>query len=412
MKADELTQRTGGAGAALELYAAVAERFGTPTYLYDLTRVTEQARQLRAAFPEADVRYAVKANANLALLRHLAAEGFGAEALTFGELERCLRAGIPGEGILLGGPGHTPALAARALAAGVSLVSLDGSSAFAAWLEAGREGSLADVNFLVRLNPGFDPRTHEHLATAAGSSKFGVQHDEAVKLAEWVRSEANLAGFHVHAGSMLTDPHVAEMVVGALEPLYDRFPSLELVDLGGGFAVPNPPLEEFAATYQRFASRHGLKVVIEPGRYLVAGAGTLLTRVLHVKDGERRHVIADAGMADLLRPALYGAKHPIQLVGARPPADGRATDVDGPLCENADRLGRNVELPAVEPGDLLAVRDAGAYGFAMASNYVSSLRPAEVVWNGSSARLARRRETAEDTWRSEDEAAGVPALKF
>ena len=151
-----------------------------------------------------------------------------------------------------------------------------------------------------------------------------------------------------------------------------------------------------------FRSRHGVTPLLEPGRFVVADAGVLLTRVLHVKEGERRHVIADAGMADLLRPALYGAHHPVRLVGGgREAHAGAATDVDGPLCENADRLAQDVELPAVRPGDLLAVERAGAYGFAMASNYASSLRPAEVTWDGVEARLARRRERPEDLWRLE-----------
>ncbi len=381
-----------------DLLTSVAERFGTPTYLYDLTRVTRQVERLRRAFPGALLRYAVKANANGALLRHLAGLGVGAEALTLGELERALRAGFRPQDVLLGGPGPTPALARRAVEAGVELVSLDGEGAYAAW----RQVEAPRVRFLVRLNPAFDPHTHEHLATAAGYSKFGVEAGAAAALAEEVAASDRLAGFHVHAGSMLDDPEVARLVVAALEPLYQRFPGLELVDLGGGFAVPDAPLEAFASAYAAFAARHGVTPLLEPGRFVVADAGVLLTRVLHVKEGERRHVIADAGMADLLRPALYGAHHPVRLVGGgREAHAGAATDVDGPLCENADRLAQDVELPAVRPGDLLAVERAGAYGFAMASNYASSLRPAEVTWDGVEARLARRRERPEDLWRLE-----------
>ncbi|HRN18633.1 MAG TPA: hypothetical protein PLU66_06055, partial [Trueperaceae bacterium] len=177
---------------------------------------------------------------------------------------------------------------------------------------------------------------------------------------------------------------------------------LELVDFGGGFAVPNPPLERFSQAYGRFAAKHSVSVVLEPGRFLVADAGTLLTRVLHVKESERRHIVVDGGMADLLRPALYGAEHPIRLVGGNGiPLERLPTDVDGPLCENADRLGQDVELPAVKPGDLLAVGRAGAYGFAMASNYVSSLRPAEVAVEAGEIRLVRRREQPADLWRLE-----------
>ncbi|MFO7547007.1 MAG: diaminopimelate decarboxylase [Trueperaceae bacterium] len=410
--------------------AAIAARYGTPTYVYDLDRVEAQVARLRAAFSGAEIHYAVKANANGALLRHLAGLGLGVEALTAGELERALRAGFAPERILLGGPGHTPALVARATEAGVGCVSLDGEGAWRLWREADLEGT----RFLVRVNPGFDPRTHEHLATAAPHAKFGVPPERATALAAEVASAGQLAGFHVHAGSMIAEPDVARLVVEALAPLYDRFPDLDMVDFGGGFAVPDAPLAAFAERFLPFAQERGLRLVLEPGRFVVADAGILLTHVLHVKHGPLRHVIADAGMADLLRPALYGARHPVRVVttGARPdsgpekrpdtPPDTRTdtrldtppgqghrpgavpTDVDGPLCENADRLARGVELPDVGPGDLLAVGRAGAYGFGMASNYASSLRPAEVVTQRGVAHLARRRETPEDLWRLEDEA--------
>lgn len=378
---------------------AIAERHGTPTYVYDLDLVSERAAQLRAAFPAAEIRYAVKANANGALLKHLAGLGLGAEALTAGELERALRAGFAPERIVLGGPGHTPELARRAADAGVGLVSLDSAGAWDVW----RAVKAPAARFLVRLNPGFDPHTHEHLATAAATSKFGEPMAEALALGAEVAETGALGGFHVHAGSMLHDGEIARLVVEALEPVYARFPGLPLVDLGGGFAVPRPPLAAFAAQYLPFAARHGLTPLLEPGRFLVAEAGTLLTRVLHVKHTLRRHVIADAGMADLLRPALYGAHHPIRVVGApRGPHTGSGTDVDGPLCENADRLGQEVDLPEVERGDLLAVEQAGAYGFAMASNYASSLRPAEVTVAGGESRQVRRREEPSDLWRLEE----------
>ncbi|MFA5568049.1 MAG: diaminopimelate decarboxylase [Trueperaceae bacterium] len=380
------------------LLLEIAAQHGTPTYVYDLEAITEGVAALRAAFPDALIRYAVKANANGALLRHLVTAGLGAEALTLGELERSLRAGFEPAQILFGGPGHTPELARRAAGAGVGLVSLDSVGAWDVWQGV----SAPETRFLVRLNPGFDPHTHEHLATAAASSKFGEPHAVARALGQKIAATGRLAGFHVHAGSMISDPQVADLVVAALETLYEEFPGLELVDFGGGFAVPNPPLERFSQAYGRFAAKHSVSVVLEPGRFLVADAGTLLTRVLHVKESERRHIVVDGGMADLLRPALYGAEHPIRLVGGNGiPLERLPTDVDGPLCENADRLGQDVELPAVKPGDLLAVGRAGAYGFAMASNYVSSLRPAEVAVEAGEIRLVRRREQPADLWRLE-----------
>ncbi len=405
------------------LLRTIAERFGTPTYVYDLARVRRQWRALRTAFPTARLLYAVKANPSGAVLRALADLGAGAEVITLGELERAVRAGIAPGDVLVGGPGQDAGLVGRASELGVGLASLDSRGTWQTWQAAGSD----TTRFLVRVNPALEPGTHQHLATGAATSKFGLPVEAALALAREVRAAGRLAGFHVHAGSMIRDPGVYDEVQAVLVPLYRALPGLELVDLGGGFAVPDAPLAAFGARAGALARALGAGLVLEPGRSLVAEAGTLLTRVLHVKpEGPRRHVIADAGMAELLRPALYGAEHPIRVVASRDRTEGVAaaapdgplSDLDGPLCENADRLGRALPLPPVASGDLLAVEQAGAYGFAMASNYASSLRPAEVVVDDGGAepaesgrgarrggapvvRLVRRRERPEDLWRLE-----------
>jgi len=379
------------------LLQRVAEQYGTPTYIYDLEAIGRALGRLRRALPEARIHYAVKANPNGAVLRHLAAAGVGAEVITLGELRRALAAGIPAKRVLLGGPGQDTALIHQALGCGVRQVSLDSLSQWRLW-----QAEDPQVGFLVRLNPALDPRTHEHLATGAASSKFGMPLEEAGQLAEELAARGQLLGFHVHAGSQIGELAVYEQILAQLAELYQQFPA-GLLDIGGGFAVPNFPLAEFATRLRDFIRRYDLQLVLEPGRYLVAEAGFLLTRVVQVKAGPVNHVIADAGMADLLRPALYGALHPIRLIGVtetdRPLV---MVDIDGPLCENADRLGRARTLPSPRRGDLLLVEQAGAYGFTMASNYASSLRPAEVAVRGGELILARRRETVEDLLRLED----------
>ena len=372
----------------------VAERYGTPTYLYDLDVVSQQVETLRAALPDARLLYAVKANPNGAVLRHLAALGLGAEVITLGELERSLRAGVPPDEVLLGGPGQDEELVSRALERGVKLVSLDSVSQWQSWSELDTGG----VNFLPRVNPALDPQTHEHLATGAATSKFGMTVAEATDVATELTERNQLGGFHVHAGSQIGSVDVYDEIFAVLRPLYEQFGARDL-DIGGGFAVPGFELAAFAEKVTAFALEFGLELTIEPGRYLVAPAGVLLSKVLHVKYGARGHVIADAGMADLLRPALYGAKHPVRVLGKA--EQTMTVDVDGPLCENADRLARDVTLPRAEPGDLLVIGEAGAYGFTMASNYASSLRPAEVVVQGGKPRLVRHRETVDDLLRSE-----------
>lgn len=385
------------------LLRAVADRFGTPTYVYDLDGIAADVGAFRRAVPDALLRYAVKANANGDVLRALAELGVGAEVITQGELARALRAGVPADAVLVGGPAQGDELMRAARAAHVGLVSLDSAGQWQAWQEALRD-TPSSTRFLVRLNPALDPRTHPHLATGAASSKFGLPLEAAAELAERVARAGALAGFHVHAGSMIRDLAVLDRVVEILAPLYRRIEGLELVDLGGGFAVPGFQVATLGERVSAAALRLGAPVLLEPGRWLVAAAGVLLTRVLHVKDGEPNHVIADAGMADLVRPALYGAEHPIRVLGR---SDGplRAFDIDGPLCENADRLGRGRLLPEPVHGDVLVVEEAGAYGLGMASNYASSLRPAEVVVSGGAFRLSRRRETVEDLWRLEQPAA-------
>ena len=375
-----------------DMLLEAAARFGTPLYLYDLDTITRQVAQVRTTFPTAELFFAVKANPCGAVLRHLAALGLGAEVISEGELARALRAGIPEGRILLGGPRQDTRLLAAARSVGIGWVSLDSVSQAESWLQ-----HPAEVKFLVRLNPALDPHTHEHLATGAATSKFGITYDETVQVAEQLG--ARLAGFHVHIGSQITDVEVYGDVFGQLARLLEQFPHITTLDLGGGFAVPDFPLGAFAAKVKAFVGER--RLLLEPGRFLVAESGTLLTKVLHVKDGPVKHVICDAGMADLLRPALYGARHPIRALGKGGPLE--TVDVDGPLCENADRLGRGVQLPEVQPGDLLAVSETGAYGLSMSSHYASSLRPAEAVLDRGKLRLVTERERVEDLWRLERE---------
>ena len=389
-----------------ELLLRLAERHGTPLYVYDLDQVAARVATLRAALPGARLRYAVKANAAGALLRRLAGAGVGAEVITVGELARALRAGIPASDTLVSGPGQDADLRRLAREADVGLVSLDGPGQWRAW-----RGDLPPTTrFLVRVRPGFDPGTLPQLATGARDSKFGLPPEPALQLALDVAAAGRLAGLHVHAGSMIADVDVHAAALRSLDTLLEALPAGPwTVDAGGGLAVPGFDLAGYAERIGGWARERGVALIVEPGRWLTAEAGVLLTRVLWRKEDAPVHWICDAGMAQLLRPALYGAEHPVRVVratGAPAGTPGRG-DVDGPLCENADRLARDQGLDA-RPGDLVAVERAGAYGMAMASNYASELRPAEVVLEDGVDRLVRLRETPEDLWRLED-AAEVPA---
>ena len=376
----------------------VARTWGTPTYVYDLDRIADNLARLRDALPGIDIRYAVKANPNGAVLARLASLDVGAEVLTVGELERALRAGFDATEILVGGPGQARDLVARARELEVARVSLDSASQLAAWTAAG----FGAARFFVRVNPSLHADTHGHLATGDAGSKFGVPRDPALALARALADRDRFEGFHIHVGSQIRDVDTYAAVLDEMRALVDAGPPAPTLDIGGGFAVPGFPLEAFAELVTQFRDELGVGIVIEPGRFVVADAGYLVTRVLHVKSGG--HVILDAGMADLLRPALYDAEHPVRSLSNGREAHGSGWELHGPLCENADRLGRNIVLPEPRPGDLVVVEHVGAYGFAMASNYVSSFRPAEVVLDGASHRLVRRRETTADLTRLESEA--------
>lgn len=381
------------------IYRQIAAELGTPAYVYDLDLISSRLNALKSALPDASVRFAVKANPQGEVLRLLASAGAGAEAITVGELTRALAAGIRPDSIIVGGPAQPRQLRELVLSSGAGLVSLDSSSQWVDWQES-LDGAARSPGFLVRVNPALDPRTHRHLATGSADSKFGVLPEEAGQLAQQVAAAGLFRGFHVHAGSQIGDLGVFRGVLAVLEPLFDRFGG-EVLDIGGGYRVPDFPLDGYAELVGSFAAARQLQLIIEPGRWLTAEAGVLLTTVLHVKKGAVNHVIADAGMADLIRPALYDADHPVRLLGAGQERQLLTVDLDGPLCENADRLAQGISLPEPAKGDLLAVGLAGAYGFGMASNYASNLRAAEAVVSGDSWRSARRREEPADLLRPE-----------
>ena len=390
-----------------------AARFGTPLFLYSGEALLGAYAAYDRAFAGVPHRicYALKANANGALLRMLAARGAGADIVSGMELQAALRAGFPPERIVFAGVGKTKAELELAVAEGVGHVNAESEPEIRriGALAAAR-GKLARVS--LRVNPDIDARSHPYISTGLREAKFGV--DIALAPAILRRAQKldgiEVVGLQCHIGSQITDleplASAARALAALSRQLLDEGFALRTIDLGGGLGVsydgrPTPDASAFAAAVLPAVEKLPLTLVLEPGRSLVAAAGVLLTRVLYVKDGPaRRFVIVDAGMNDLLRPALYDAYHRIEPV--RPhgrPAE--LVDVVGPVCETSDFLGRRRELERPDPGDLLAVRDAGAYGFGMASNYNMRPRAAEVLIEDGRARLIRRRESFEDLVRTE-----------
>jgi len=396
----------------------LADRFGTPLYVYSAEMIRERVSAFNIAFRgiEHTICYSVKANSNLGILRLLARLGCGFDVVSGGELQRVLRANRKSaKKIVFSGVGKTLSEIEAGLKANILLFNVESSSELAALATcAAKLKRKARIAF--RVNPNVPADTHPYISTGLHKHKFGVPITEARELYAHAASLPYLqvAGISVHIGSQITDfaPFgiAMERVAELLRQLRKDGHTIEYVDAGGGLGIDykahsDPSFSPVAASYARAISKPlnklDVKLLLEPGRSIIGPAGILLTRVLYRKtNGEKKFVIVDAAMNDLIRPSLYQAEHQIVPVKA---GDDKpeVVDIVGPVCESGDFFARGRELPAVGEGDLLAVLDAGAYGMALASNYNSRPRPAEVLVNGESAKLIRCRETIADLLKPE-----------
>jgi diaminopimelate decarboxylase len=368
----------------VDLLRVAADRWGTPLYVTDLDAASARARQWQRALPGALVAYAVKANPDPALLRRLADDGIGFEVVGPVELALAFRAGVPPERIVVNGVGQADADLRDALATG-ALVNAESLGALDVLLAAG-EGRIG-----LRLNPALDTDTHPHLATGARDSKFGIALEELPEAVERARAAGRtISSIGAHIGSDIGDLEPFAMLAALLGRTAAEL-GVERIDLGGGFA--GEPARYADAVRPHVDGVGGL--IVEPGRGIVAAAGWLLTRVVRVQ--ARGHLVADAGMTELLRPMLYGAQHPVAVIRpGGPVGEGRWT-LAGPICEAGDLLAEHLDLgDHAGEGALLAIGEVGAYGLSMASGYNGRLRPAQAVIEGGGVRLSRRRETLED----------------
>ncbi|OFV89757.1 MAG: diaminopimelate decarboxylase [Acidobacteria bacterium RIFCSPLOWO2_12_FULL_65_11] len=389
--------------------SAVADAEGTPLYVYSADVLRERYRAFDRAFGEYPHRlhYALKANSTLALARLLHQAGSGADANSIWEIEVARRAGFLASEIVFTGVGKSPAELACAVPLGLKAINVESAGELArVEAVAERLGSVARV--AVRINPDVDARSHPHISTGLKINKFGIPFDEATTLLVSLsgRPRLKLVAVHVHVGSQITtlEPirRAAALAAEMAGALQREGVALEYLDLGGGLGisydghrVPSP--EEYASALVDSVRATALPIVIEPGRAIAGPAGALVARVVDVKprDGDSDFAVIDAGMTELLRPALYGAFHRIEAITPRE-ASRRRYEVVGPVCESGDVVGRDRELPRLEVGDLVAIHDAGAYGSAMASNYNRRPLPAEVLIDEGRWQVIRRRQTIED----------------
>lgn len=371
-----------------------AEHFGTPLYAYSAAELDAALERVRSAFGDARIWYAMKANPNLTLLRRMQAAGVGFECVSLGELSRAAKVGAGGDAVLVNGPAKSDEEYRQGAQLGATFI-VD---------RAGEVALLPPASqVLVRVNPGLSVSTHDHLATGAADSKFGVRPDQLPEVLAALESGGHTCrGLHLHIGSSVRDAADFGAAFARVAELSALTGPLEVLDVGGGWGL-DADLHGIATRAREAAAAFGARLWVEPGRYLVARSGVLLTRVMGHKATGHDFTLLDAGMTELLRPMLYGAEHPVHAlwhssVGAEP----TVSDLAGPACESGDLLGRGVTLPAgAVRGDLLALLDAGAYGAAMSGNYLTRPRPAEVLWDGSGWQVMRRRETAEDIWAAE-----------
>ncbi len=407
---DHFQYRDGRLCAEAVPLARIAEEVGTPFYCYATATIEHHYRVFADAFAGLDptICYAVKANSNIAVIGTLARLGAGADVVSAGELKRALAAGVAPGRIVFSGVGKTADEMAAALKAGVLQINVESEPELDVLGQVA--GSLGvDAPVAIRINPDVDANTHEKITTGKSENKFGV---------EWTRARAvysraaampaiSVVGVAVHIGSQVTDLAPFRDAYVRMRDLVamlraDGHP-IERLDLGGGLGIPygdevTPTPEEYAATVKSAIADLDCHIILEPGRVIVGNAGVLVTRVVHVKEGAMRtFVIVDAAMNDLLRPALYNATHAIvPVTEAAAGTELMEVDVVGPVCETADTFGTGRLLPAMKPGDLLAVRTAGAYGAVMASTYNARPLVPETLVRDATYAVVRERMSVDD----------------
>ena len=392
---------------------ALANKFDTPLYVYSAGQILDRYRLFAQSFAERDhlICYSVKANSNLSILKLLADQGSGFDIVSGGELQRILEVNKKAaQRVVFSGVGKTAAEIDLALAAGILIFNVESESEVALLAERAHRRRVR-ARVALRVNPDVFADTHPYISTGLREHKFGIDIKAARPVYQEVKRSKYLdpVGISVHIGSQIktAEPFGAAMsaVAELIRELEGDGIQIKSVDAGGGLGIdyhgasfnPTAEVEKYAAAIEQALAGLDVRLLLEPGRFLIAQAGTLLARVLYVKrNGTKTFVITDAGMNDLIRPALYQAYHQILPVVHDGDAKSTVVDVVGPVCESGDFFARDREMPEVREGDLVAILDTGAYGMSLSSNYNSRPRPAEVLVEGKRARLIRRRETIRD----------------
>lgn len=395
----------------------LARKFGTPLYVYSAATLLDHFRKLKKAFAAAAplICFSVKSNSNLSLLKLLTKEGAGLDIVSGGELFRAQKIKADPSKIVYASVGKTKEEILAAIRYGILYFNVESIQELGAISEAAQEAG-KDARVCIRINPNIDPHTHAYITTGTVESKFGVDLETAriMFLNSSNFKRVHVEGIHVHIGSQITQagPFVATLkrILGFVDHLKGLGIQVKTLNIGGGLGIiyreekPQTALA-YAGEILPLLKGRKLRLILEPGRFIVGNAGVLLAKVLYLKEIDRkRFIIVDTGMNDLTRPSLYGAYHEIRPVRSVSPADqarSKTSDIVGPICESGDFLAKDRMMPMVNPGDILAVMGAGAYGFSMSSNYNSRRRAAEILVCGKKVYCVRSRETYEDLVKEE-----------
>jgi diaminopimelate decarboxylase len=386
----------------------LADKYGTPLYVYDFNHFENQFKELKNAFKgrKSIISYAVKANSNLSVIKKFASLGSGADCVSIGEVKRALLAGIDKYKIIFSGVGKRDDEIEEALKLDILMINVESEA------ELKRVAVIAEklgvnARISIRVNPNIDPKTHPYISTGLHENKFGVDIDTAKKMYLFAKNTSSLtpAGIHFHIGSQLTElepiKEASQIVADLLRSLKAVNIDIKFFDVGGGLGIKYKDEEtikpyDYAQAILSTLSGLDVTIVCEPGRFLVGNGGWFLTSVLYEKtNADKRFVIVDGAMNDLIRPSLYDAYHKIEVITGKDGEISKANLV-GPICESGDFFAKNVEIPSTDPGDLVVIHSAGAYGFTMSSNYNTRPRAAEIAVENGEDRIVRRRETFED----------------
>ncbi len=389
-------------------FKELSKQYGTPLYIYDFDKITKSYDELKGAFKtkKSMICYAVKANSNLSVIKHLSGLGAGCDCVSIGEVKRALYAGVAKYKIIFSGVGKRDDEIKGALLADILMLNLESEEEMARVEMIAKElGKIARIS--IRVNPNIDPKTHPYISTGLHENKFGVDIESAKRMYLYANKSEFLepVGIHFHIGSQITEVKpfrdAALVIAELLRGLKAANIDIKFFDVGGGVGIKYKDetpisLEEYAKAITDSLKGLDVTVLCEPGRFLVGNSGYFLTRVLYEKSNEKkRFVIVDGAMNDLLRPSLYNAYHDFELLECKSNEKSLA-DIVGPVCESGDFLAKNVEIQKTEHDDLIVFKSAGAYGFTMSSNYNTRGRVAEVAVQSGNSRLIRQRESFED----------------